>query len=468
VYEGKPEDLGVAAYRDHTPGFERDFVWRGIAFYNNELYLRGADGALRKIDAPNSANKGVHRQYLTLQLREPLTEGGTTYPAGSLLAADFDAYMAGKREYTVLFTPTDSASLADATWTRDHLLLNVLDDVKSRIEVLTPDGKGGWARSALPGTQAIGDLQVAAVDDESSNAYFLTATSFLSPTSLSLAEVGATPEVLKQLPAFFDASGAEVSQHFARSRDGTRIPYFMVSPKGMRLDGANPTLLYGYGGFEVSMTPAYSAGVGRAWLTQGGVYVLANIRGGGEYGPRWHAAALRENRNKAYEDFAAVAEDLVARKVTSPRHLGIQGGSNGGLLMGNMLVMYPQLFGAVVCQVPLLDMKRYSHLLAGASWMAEYGDPDKPADWAFLQRWSPYQNVRAEALYPPVLFTTSTRDDRVHPGHARKMVARMEQQGHDVLYYENIEGGHAGAANNEQAAFMQALSWTFLKQKLMP
>jgi prolyl oligopeptidase len=236
----------------------------------------------------------------------------------------------------------------------------------------------------------------------------------------------------------------------------------------MRLDGANPTLLYGYGGFEVSMTPAYSAGVGRAWLTQGGVYVLANIRGGGEYGPRWHAAALRENRNKAYEDFAAVAEDLVARKVTSPRHLGIQGGSNGGLLMGNMLVMYPQLFGAVVCQVPLLDMKRYSHLLAGASWMAEYGDPDKPADWAFLQRWSPYQNVRAEALYPPVLFTTSTRDDRVHPGHARKMVARMEQQGHDVLYYENIEGGHAGAANNEQAAFMQALSWTFLKQKLMP
>jgi prolyl oligopeptidase len=190
VYEGKPEDLGVAAYRDHTPGFERDFVWRGIAFYNNELYLRGADGALRKIDAPNSANKGVHRQYLTLQLREPLTEGGTTYPAGSLLAADFDAYMAGKREYTVLFTPTDSASLADATWTRDHLLLNVLDDVKSRIEVLTPDGKGDWARTALPGTQAIGDLQVAAVDDETSNAYFLTATSFLSPTSLSLAEVG--------------------------------------------------------------------------------------------------------------------------------------------------------------------------------------------------------------------------------------------------------------------------------------
>ena len=466
VYEGKPEDLGVAAYRDHTPGFERDFVWRGLAFYNNELYLREADGTLRKVDAPNSAIKGVHRQWLTLQLREPLVDGATTYPAGTLLAADFDAFMAGQREYTVLFAPTDSASLADATWTRNHLLLNVLDDVKSRIRVLTPGGHGGWTQSAIPGTQDIGALQVAAVDDEDSDAYFLTATSFLAPTTLSLAEVGRAPEALKQLPAFFDASGLVASQHFATSKDGTRVPYFLVAPEGLRADGSHPTLLYGYGGFEVSETPAYSAGVGRGWLAQGGVYALANIRGGGEYGPRWHAAALRENRNKAYEDFAAVAGDLVARNITSPRHLGIQGGSNGGLLMGNMLVMYPQLFGAVVCQVPLLDMKRYSHLLAGASWMAEYGDPDQPADWAFLQRYSPYHNVRAEALYPPVLFTTSTRDDRVHPGHARKMMARMKDQGHDVLYYENIEGGHGGSANNEQAAFMQALSWTFLKQKL--
>jgi prolyl oligopeptidase len=278
--------------------------------------------------------------------------------------------------------------------------------------------------------------------------------------------VGEAPELLKQLPAFFDATGLEATQHFATSKDGTRVPYFVVAGEDVKANGRNPTLLYGYGGFEVSMLPNYSAGVGRGWLSQGGVYVLANIRGGGEYGPRWHSAALRENRNKAYEDFAAVAQDLIDRRITSPPHLGIQGGSNGGMLMGNMLVMYPQLFGAVVCQVPLLDMKRYSHLLAGASWMAEYGDPDKPADWAFLQRYSPYQNVRAEALYPPVLFTTSTRDDRVHPGHARKMMARMQEQGHDVLYYENIEGGHGGAANNEQAAFMQALSWTFLKQKL--
>ncbi len=233
----------------------------------------------------------------------------------------------------------------------------------------------------------------------------------------------------------------------------------------MKLDGSNPTLLYGYGGFEISLTPGYSAGVGKGWLEQGGVYVVGNIRGGGEYGPRWHQAALKQNRNRAYEDFAAVAEDLIARKITSPKHLGIQGGSNGGLLMGNMTVMYPQLFGAVVCQVPLLDMKRYSKLLAGASWMAEYGDPDT-ADWEFLKAYSPYQNVKADVAYPPVLFTTSTRDDRVHPGHARKMFARMKEQGHDVSYYENIEGGHGGAADNRQRAHMQALAYTFLKQRL--
>jgi prolyl oligopeptidase len=466
VYEGKTEDLGVWAYRDQTASFQRDFVIRTLAFYNDELYLVGTDGQLRKVDAPNSANKTVHRQYLMLELREALTVGSKTYAAGSLIAADFDAYMDGKREFTVLFEPTERSSLAGATWTRNHLLLNVLEDVKNRITVLTPGADGTWKREPLAGAPAFGTIALAAVDDEESDDYFMTVTNYLTPTSLLLGKVGSTPELLKQLPAFFDAANLETSQHFATSKDGTRVPYFMVSPKGVKADGSNPTLLYGYGGFEISMTPNYSAGVGRAWLSQGGVYVVANIRGGGEYGPRWHRAALRENRPRAYEDFAAVAEDLIARKVSSPAHLGIQGGSNGGLLMGNMTVMYPQLFGAVVCQVPLLDMKRYSHMLAGASWMAEYGDPDKPADWAFIQNFSPYQNVKAGVNYPPVLFTTSTRDDRVHPGHARKMFARMNEQGHDVLYYENIEGGHGGAANNEQAAFMQALSWTFLKQKL--
>jgi prolyl oligopeptidase len=230
----------------------------------------------------------------------------------------------------------------------------------------------------------------------------------------------------------------------------------------MKLDGARPTLLTGYGGFEVAEVPYYSGMVGRAWLSQGGVYAVANIRGGGEYGPRWHQAALKQNRPRAYEDFAAVAGDLVTRRVTSPRHLGIQGGSNGGLLMGNMLTTYPEAFGAIVCQVPLLDMKRYSHLLAGASWMAEYGDPDLPEDWAYLQGFSPYHNVRAGTAYPPVLFMTSTRDDRVHPGHARKMMARISEVTANAHYFENIEGGHGGAADNPQTAHMWALAYSFL------
>ncbi|HMB58020.1 MAG TPA: prolyl oligopeptidase family serine peptidase [Arenimonas sp.] len=465
VYEAQATDMAAGASRDHTPGFERDFVQRSLAFYNDELFLIGKDGKLVKIDVPNSAQKDVHRQYLMLELRDPWTVGGKTYAAGALIAADFDKFMAGGRDFTVLFEPTDHAALSGYTWTKNHLLLNVLEDVKNRISVLTPGADGSWKREPLAGAPGFGTISVAAVDDEASDDYFMTVTDYLTPTSLLLGTVGSKPETLKQLPAFFDTKGLEISQHFATSKDGTKVPYFMVAKKGVAANGKNPTLLYGYGGFEISLTPGYSASVGRAWLTQGGVYVVANIRGGGEYGPRWHKAAMRENRNKAYEDFAAVAEDLIARKITTPAHLGIQGGSNGGMLMGNMTVMYPQLFGAVVCQVPLLDMKRYSHLLAGASWMAEYGDPDT-ADWDFLQKYSPYQNVRKDVTYPPVLFTTSTRDDRVHPGHARKMMARMKEQGHDVLYYENIEGGHGGAANNEQAAFMQALAYTFLKKKL--
>jgi prolyl oligopeptidase len=268
------------------------------------------------------------------------------------------------------------------------------------------------------------------------------------------------------LPAFFKAEGLAVSQHETTSKDGTRIPYFQVSRQGLALNGNNPTLLYGYGGFEIPMVPSYNATVGAAWLERGGVYVVANIRGGGEFGPRWHQAALKENRLRAYEDFIAVAEDLVRRKVTTPLRLGIHGGSNGGLLVGNMLTMRPDLFGAAVCQVPLLDMRRYHQLLAGASWMDEYGNPDDPKEWEYIRTFSPYHNLKEGVKYPPTLFMTSTRDDRVHPGHARKMAARMLEANHKVLYYENIEGGHGGAADNRQSAHMNALAYTFLWQKL--
>ncbi len=470
VYEGKQEDMSVGAVHDDSPGFERNFVTRNIAFYNDELFLVKDSGELVKIDAPNTASKSVFKQYLLLELREAWTIDSKTYPAGSLLVSDFDRFLRGERAFEVLFEPSSNTALSSVTTTKDHVVINVLEDVKNRLYVLTPsttESPTAWRREPLVGAPAFGTVNVTAVDSDESNDYFMTSTDYLTPTTLSIGTVGKAPEELKRLPHFFDSVGMQISQHFATSSDGTKVPYFMVAKKDLNLDGTNPTLLYGYGGFEISLQPNYSATVGRAWLTQGGVYVVANIRGGGEYGPRWHQAALKENRLRAYEDFAAVAKDLVARGVTSKQRLGIQGGSNGGLLVGNMITLYPELFEAGVCQVPLLDMKRYNKLLAGASWMAEYGNPDYPDQWAYIRKFSPYQNVQPSVAYPKVLFTTSTRDDRVHPGHARKMMAKMESQGHAVWYYENIEGGHGGAANNKQSAFMQALAYTFLKQELM-
>jgi len=465
VFEGQPGDVAVAAFRDHTRGFERDFVLRAPTFFTNELYLRRG-GRLAKLDKPDSAQANVHRELLLLELRDDWSVGGTTFPAGALITTDLEAFLAGERRFEVLFEPGERRSLAGYSPTLRHVLVNELDNVKNRVYVATrKDGK--WTREPLPGMPELGTVSATAVDDEESDDYFMTVTDFVTPTSLSLGTVGRGPaEKLKQLPAFFDASGLVMSQHEAVSKDGTRVPYFQVARRGLALDGKNPTLLYGYGGFEVPLVPDYRGGIGAAWLEKGGVYVVANIRGGGEFGPKWHQAALKENRHKAYEDFVAVGEDLIRRKVTSTPHLGIQGGSNGGLLMGNMLTMRPDLWGAVVCQVPLLDMRRYHTLLAGASWMGEYGNPDDPKEWAFIQGFSPYHQLKAGVKYPPTLFTTSTRDDRVHPGHARKMMARMGEMGQDVLYYENIEGGHGGAANNQQAAHMAALAYTFLWQRL--
>ncbi len=463
VYEGKETDMSIWAYRDRTPGFERDFVSRALEFYNQETFLRGKDGKLAKIDVPNDAETDVEREWLLIELRTAWTVGGKTYPSGSLLAAKFDDYMAGKRDITVLFTPDEHTSLSGHSWTRHHLILNVMRDVVSQIQILTPADKGAWKSEALGGAPALSTMQAAGVDADDTDEYFLTVSGFLQPTTLYYGTLGqGEREAIKHSPAFFDASKYVVSQHFATSKDGTKVPYFEVAPKTMKADGSNPTLVYGYGGFEISLQPMYSAGVGRAWLEKGGVYVIANIRGGGEYGPRWHQAALKANRPRAYEDFAAVSQDLIDRKITSPKHMGMMGGSNGGLLAGNMLTKYPQLYGAVVSQVALLDMKRYTHMSAGASWMAEYGDPDKPEEWKYIQTFSPYQNLHKTTKYPPVLFTTSTRDDRVGPVHARKMAARMQAMGFDASLYENIEGGHGAAADNKQSAFMNALAYTYL------
>ena len=466
VYEGRVEDMAVGAFRDLTPGFERDFVSRQITFWTSELFLR-RDGKLVKIDKPDDANAAVHREWLLVELRSPWTVGGTTHSAGSLLAADFERFLAGDRTLHVLFAPGPRTSLVAFAGTRNRLLLTTLDNVRSRIEVLSFAG-GAWRREPLPGVPDAGTASASPVDDIESDDYLLVTSSPLTPSTLALgtAGVGREPERLKASPTFFETTGLRVEQHEAVSKDGTRIPYFQIGKHPLPADASTPTLLYGYGGFEIPLVPGYDPVSGAAWLEKGRVLVIANIRGGGEFGPAWHQAALKEKRPRAYEDFAAVAEDLIRRRVTSTPHLGIKGGSNGGLLVGNMYARRPDLFGAVVCQVPLLDMRRFNKLLAGASWMGEYGDPDKPEEWAFIRGFSPYHNVVQDRGYPPLLITTSTRDDRVHPAHARKMTALLESLGKEVLSYENIEGGHGGADDNKQKAFMDALGWTFLDRKL--
>jgi prolyl oligopeptidase len=465
VGEGLTSDVFVSVSRDPTEGFQRDTLSRAITFFTNELSLL-RDGKWVRIDKPDSANASLHREWLLLELRDDWQVGDKTWPAGALLACRLEDFLAGERQFEALFVPTERASLAGFSPTRNHILLNVLDNVRNRISVLTP-GKDGWQRAPLPGLPEFGTIGAGAVDDEQNDDYFLTITDYLTPTSLWFGTIGeGAPKRLKSLPEFFPSEDLRVEQREATSADGTRVPYFLVARKDLPRDGKNPTLLYGYGGFEVSMTPSYSAGVGTAWLRRGGVYAVANIRGGGEFGPRWHQAALKQHRNKAYEDFAAVAKDLIADGITSRAHLGCQGGSNGGLLVGNMLTTYPELFAAIVCQVPLLDMLRYHKLLAGASWVGEYGDPEISTEAEWLRRYSPYHNLQAGQQYPKMLLMTSTRDDRVHPGHARKLMARLLELQQPALYYENIEGGHGGAADNKQAAHMSAMAYTFLAQAL--
>ncbi|MGO1683820.1 MAG: prolyl oligopeptidase family serine peptidase [Brachybacterium sp.] len=472
VHEVAASDMAVFAGHDSTPGWERDWVIEAHAFYDNTIHVVDRSQqppALTAVEVPTDLEADAHRDLGIFSPRSDWEVAEVTYPAGSLVVGDFARFQEGEPELHMLFEPTETTSLADMTITRTAVVLSILEDVVHRLEVHTRDEHGHWERQDLY-PELRGAIGVSAVDADESDEVWVSVTDFIEPTRLLLGDLSEVAgggeagelELIKSAPARFDAEGLDVSQHFATSDDGTRIPYFEIS----RLDaqsgeGPRPTLLYGYGGFEISLTPSYLGGIGKAWLERGGTYVLANIRGGGEYGPRWHQAALKENRHRAYEDFASVAKDLVERGVTDRDHLAVRGGSNGGLLTGNMVTQYPELFGAVIIQVPLLDMKRYSHLLAGHSWMAEYGDPDTE-DWEFVRTFSPYHLLREGVQYPPTFVLTSTRDDRVHPGHARKFTAAMESLGADVRYWENIEGGHGGAANNEQAARMNALLYTFL------
>ena len=449
VYAGERADVIVAASVDRTPGYERTMISRAVDFFNDEIYeLRGEE--LLRIDAPTDATVSVHHDWLLIELRTDW-DG---HAAGSLLASSYADFMSGEKNLVTVFRPDEGTSLHQYSWTRDKLVIVTLADVVSRVQIVTP---GAWTTTDLPGVPPNSNTVIAAADSYGDE-IFLDSSGFVTPSQLLHGTPDGPVSPIKAAPGFFDTTGIEVSQHFATSADGTRIPYFTVGRPG----STGPTLLGGYGGFEVSRTPGYDGVLGRLWLARGGTYVLANIRGGGEYGPGWHTQAMRAGRHLVDEDFAAVARDLVTRGVTTVARLGAQGGSNGGLLMGIMLTRYPDLFGALVCSVPLLDMKRFHLLLAGASWVAEYGNPDDPGDWEFISKYSPYQNISSDRRYPPILITTSTRDDRVHPGHARKMTAALEEAGHPVSYYENIEGGHGGAADNAQAAFRAALIYRYL------
>ena len=469
----------VAAFGgyDSTPGFERIITIDAIDFYNSRTgILTGS--VHRLIDVPTDVEVSVHRQWLLLAPQTPWTHQGTGYPAGSLLLAELEEFLDSGAIRTVLFAPDASTSLQSFSFTARHVLLTVLHHVASEVRVI--ELAGGFAESRLPLEDPLLSVSVGAVDDEDEQAgedYWMTVTGFTTPTTLLRGTVGGAATVVKRSAARFDASGLEVSQHFAVSADGTRVPYFQVAPAGMEHDGANPVLMDGYGGFQHSMTPGYAPAMGAGWLEQRTaqgrrpVYVMACIRGGGEYGPAWHRAALRENRHRAYEDFAAIAQNLVERKVTSRAHLAATGRSNGGLLMGNMITGYPQLFGAISCGVPLLDMLRYTQLAAGHSWIAEYGDPEVPGDAHFLRGFSPVHRLDDQPHpagdYPASLIWTTTSDDRVGPSQARIMAAKMMDKGiGSVRYHESEGGGHAGATDSESTARMLATSYEFLWRRV--
>ena len=467
VFEGKAEDVASQGAVFEGPAGRIALVQRAVSFFSSEYHLLGADGRMRQLPLPLGADlKGAQGRHLIFTLRDDWTPPkGKPIAKGALIA--YEVSESGHEDLasalSVLYSPDAHSAVDEVAAGRDAVYASIYHDVTGSIHVFRP-GKGGGAWSdatlALP---AGGSTHVVAANAWGPEVH-LRFESYTVPTTLYADAGDDRPRPIKSLPARFDATGLATEQFFVASKDGTRIPYFVTRRQGATAPA--PTVLYGYGGFEVSETPAYSANFGMLWLTRGGVFVVANIRGGGEYGPAWHQAALLANRQKAYDDFQAVAQDLVKRGITTAPQLGIMGGSNGGLLVSANMVERPELFGAVVCQVPLIDMLRYTHIGAGASWAAEYGDPARAADRAWILKYSPYQNVRKARRYPPVLFVTATSDDRVTPVHARKMAARMEAQGHEVLFYENTDGGHAAAADHKQAAEMWALSFVYLAQKL--
>jgi prolyl oligopeptidase len=466
VFETAAANMAASCDIDQTGATLRVWFVERLDFFNHHIWLGNETGARSKLDLPTDIWMEAHRDWLVVKRRAAWTVGGKTHAADTVLGISLSAFLAGDRNFTVVFEPGPRRALQGFFWSAGKLVLPILDELRPVFEVWTPSAHG-WSRAGLPGLPEIGVVDVWRLDaheSESNGDLLANIQGPLTPSSLMLIERIESPTPLKQAPRTFSADGLVVTQHEAISIDGERIPYIQTGPAGET--GGAPVHLNGYGGFAVSMRPSYNSAIGKLWLERGGTSVVANLRGGGEFGTRWHDAGRYAGKRLAHDDFAAVAADLVRRGVTRPGRIAAEGGSNGGILITNMLTRYPERFGALFCTIPLIDMRRYTKLLAGASWIAEYGDPDKPDEWAWLKTYSAYHTATQGQKYPPILIATTRRDDRVHPGHARKMTAKLQAMGYEAYLYEPAAGGHGYGKDNKERAAFTALGYAFLKNKI--
>jgi prolyl oligopeptidase len=466
IFETAPGNMRTYSGVDRSDPARRVWFVEQLDFFNFQIWLGDENGAKTKLDLPTDIWMLTHRDWMAIKLRSSWAPGRRAYPPDTVLGISLPAFLAGDRNFELVFDPGPRRALQGMFWVAGRLVLPILDELKPSFEVWTPSGSG-WTRERLPGLPGIGVVDVWPLDAdpaESNGDLLANIQDPLTPPSLMLIEGIAAPVVLKQAPRAFSADGLVVTQHEAISIDGERIPYVQTGPAAETGDA--PLYMSAYGGFGHSVKPYYSSALGKLWLERGGTCVQANIRGGGEFGTRWHDAGRYAGKRLAHDDFAAVAADLVRRGVTRPGRIAAEGGSNGGILISNMLVRYPDRFGALFCTIPLIDMRRYSKLLAGASWIAEYGDPDKPEEWAWLQTYSAYHLAKPDQKYPPILFVTTRRDDRVHPGHARKMTAKLQAMGYEAYFCEPAAGGHGCGKDNKERAASIVLGYSFLKQKI--
>jgi prolyl oligopeptidase len=473
VFEAEKQDVAAWFGINRRPNHERVIYSRALDFTRSHLFVEQRNGPNTgkqiHLDLPEEISVDADADDLLISPKQDWTVGDMVIQTGALAVINLDRFISGARDFEIIFSPTPTRALESWLETRHGVVLQILDNVRARITVAKRTGDG-WIETPIPGLPDNASIGVAAFgaedDADLGTDVLLTVTGFDRPTTTALWHGQGPLQELKHSPRVFDPDGIEVKQCHAIAADGTEIPYFLIGKNLSAAGTPRPTILYGYGGFEVSLTPSYMGITGKLWLEAGNLYALANIRGGGEFGPAWHLASRKATKHVAHDDFASVARDLAASGVTSAAKLACHGGSNGGLLVGNMLTRYPHLFGAIWCSVPLLDMARYTKLLAGQSWIAEYGDPEIAEEWAYVQKFSPYHLAKAGRDYPPILITTNRTDDRVHPGHARKMAALLQELGCPAWFNETVAGGHSGAVDNTKQAQSQALGFAFLRKTI--